>query len=430
MFFNVNTKIQLNNGQIAVIKEHLGSGAQGDIYRVQVEMEEYALKLYKKTPSVSFMKNLEKLVSKKTPSRYFIWPIELVDLSKHLKGYLMPLIPKHYVSFVELLNGSLCFKNLDTMITWAINIVSAFQELHMMGYSYQDLNDGSFFLDPSTGDACICDCDNVSENTFNQGILGKIKYMAPEIIRQETVPDIHSDRYSMAIILYQLFMQGHPMIGEHLKKYFLLDEKAEFDLFGENPVYIYHKNLETNRPIRGYHHVLIKRWAYMPNYIKEAFHEVFTCPIEDRTYCRLSELKWIKLFQRYRNELVMCPFCKFQYVGLDENGTMLDNCIKCHKKAPKRVMLKLHDQALIVDRDKRIYEPFIDKYSIAYHKALGIVITNKLDHRLIGIKNLSSSSWLIEDFNGKTKVIDNDKTIPIVQGLKIVFSNNAKAIMI
>ena len=30
------------------------------------------------------------------------------------------------------------------------------------GYSYQDLNDGNFFINPQSGDVLICDNDNVA----------------------------------------------------------------------------------------------------------------------------------------------------------------------------------------------------------------------------------------------------------------------------
>ena len=50
------------------------------------------------------------------------------------------------------------------MLKWCIKLCTAFKKLHEMGYSYQDSNDGSFFIDPDTDDLLICDNDNATVN--------------------------------------------------------------------------------------------------------------------------------------------------------------------------------------------------------------------------------------------------------------------------
>lgn len=44
--------------------------------------------------------------------------------------------------------------------------------LHRHGYSYQDLNDGNFFINPESGDVLICDNDNV----MPQGVVIPLIY--------------------------------------------------------------------------------------------------------------------------------------------------------------------------------------------------------------------------------------------------------------
>jgi hypothetical protein len=50
------------------------------------------------------------------------------------------------------------FKNLYALVTASINIVNAFRQLHRAGKSYQDLNDGAFFINVANGDVLVCDC--------------------------------------------------------------------------------------------------------------------------------------------------------------------------------------------------------------------------------------------------------------------------------
>ena len=79
-----------------------------------------------------------------------------------------------------------------------MNIVTAFRILHNRGYSYQDLNDKNFFVNPQTGDVKIADNDNVAPFGKNMGIMGKPRYIAPEVVVGENLPNTASDRYSLA----------------------------------------------------------------------------------------------------------------------------------------------------------------------------------------------------------------------------------------
>ncbi len=60
----------------------------------------------------------------------------------------------------------------------------------------------------------ICDNDNVSEYGDNSGIAGKCRYMAPEVVRHEAKPSIHTDRFSLAVVLYKMLFVEHPLEGK------------------------------------------------------------------------------------------------------------------------------------------------------------------------------------------------------------------------
>lgn len=206
-------------------------------------------------------------------------------------------LPSTCLSYPNL-TGKNVFDSQALLIRWCIELCIAFKKLHEKGFSYQDLNDGSFFLDPQTGDLLICDNDNVTADKKNLGILGKIRYMAPEIVRgdrdlktgKRQLPDVHSDRFSLAVILFMALCLGNPYEGERLKKYDIVDEEAEYEMFGKNPIFIYHKTDKSNRPIRGYHTGVLKRRAYLPIYIKEAFHQTFVDGLSDRENERTTAL--------------------------------------------------------------------------------------------------------------------------------------------
>ena len=202
MRFRKNDTITLNENEKIVVKDFLGDGGQGEVYLVDYNGQDYALKVYKSEVSSDFRYNLKNNIERGAPSKDFLWPKLLLDFDDGKIGYLMDLRPKNFTSFVSYLTGTNKFKSRQVMLKWCIDLCIAFKKLHEMGYSYQDLNDGSFFLDTETGDLLICDNDNVTADKRNLGILGKMRYMAPEIVRgdkntkgDQQMPDVHSDRF-------------------------------------------------------------------------------------------------------------------------------------------------------------------------------------------------------------------------------------------
>ena len=87
----------------------------------------------------------------------------------------MGLRPSSYHEITEFMLCNVRFKSFRTVVDAALRIVSAYRILHNAGYSYQDLNDGNFFVDPDTGKVLICDNDNVAPDGYVTGIAGKTR---------------------------------------------------------------------------------------------------------------------------------------------------------------------------------------------------------------------------------------------------------------
>lgn len=423
MLLNKNDEFNLD-GKKVVIKEPLGEGGQGEVYLAEYDGGKYALKVYKNEVSPDFRYNLKNNIEKGSPSEHFLWPKKLVDFDDGRIGYLMDVRPKNFVSFVSYLTGKNTFASHEVMLTWCINLCAAFKKLHEKGYSYQDLNDGSFFLDTDTGALLVCDNDNVTADKKNLGILGKMRYMAPEIVRNEMMPDVHSDRFSLGVILFMALCLGNPYEGERLKNYDIIDEKAEYELYGSNPVFVYHKTDKSNRPIRGYHTAVIKRWANIPLYIKEAFHRTFVDGLPDRENSRTTEIEWLRLLMRYRDELIICPNCGYEFIYGFGEKVVVNACPNCGKPKKEVCVLELGKHRIVLDLKKKITAAHLDKYSAEYNRAVAVVIANKNNPLLWGIKLDLSRSVAVKDVSGAQKTIQGNGVIPIVRNLKIKFNEN------
>ena len=196
-------KVNLSIGGSATIIKELGRGGQGIVYLVELGGKQMALKWYHNPPDDKFYKNLERNVSQGAPSDAFIWPEYVTMKENGSYGYIMKLRPSNYFEFGNYLLAKVSFKSFTAMLAAAMKICDGFMMLHRFGYSYQDLNDGNFFIDPQTGDVLICDNDNVMPQGEKSGIMGKARYMAPEIV-DGGIPDKYSDRFSLSVILFML----------------------------------------------------------------------------------------------------------------------------------------------------------------------------------------------------------------------------------
>lgn len=156
-----NTTLILRNGDVVKVNKLLGSGGQGFVYSVTVNGEECALKWYKQMPSDIFYENLQKNAEEGAPSPSFLWPRAVTKKKFGSFGYIMSLKPDGYYEFSEYRLAKVRFSSFRAILNAAIELCEAFRLLHAKGLSYQDLNDGGFFIHPETGHLLICDCDNV-----------------------------------------------------------------------------------------------------------------------------------------------------------------------------------------------------------------------------------------------------------------------------
>ena len=433
MKFSKNDYFTYNNKKITIL-DVLGDGGQGEVYLVSDCQEQLAFKIYKEQMSDDFKYNLKNNILKGAPSSNFLWPKEFIEFDDGDCGYLMDVRSKEYHSFVSYLTGKTRFKSKKMLLNWCIELVKSFKELHEKGFSYQDLNDGSFFLNPDNGKILICDNDNITADKRNLGVLGKMRYMAPEIVRGDKdkftgdrqMPDVHSDRFSLAVILFLALCLGNPFEGERLKKFTIVDEKAEYELFGNNQIYIYNEKDTSNRPIRGYHVAVLKRYPTLPSYIKDAFHKTFVDGLKDRENSRTTELEWIRLLSKFRDELISCS-CGNEYIYGFYEKIHNNKCPVCKNETKRFCYLHIANSRIVLEPGKYIYDSHINKYSSEYNLAVGKVVVNKNNPALWGIKLNLPSPVLVKDSKGNEKEISGDGVIPIVNHLKIKINDTAIA---
>ena len=410
------TKVNLTIGSQATVIKELGRGGQGIVYLVDLDGQQMALKWYLNPPDERVYKNLERNIRQGAPSDAFIWPEYLTLQENGSYGYIMKLRPSDYFEFGNYLLARKNFKSFNAMLAAAMKICNGFMMLHRFGYSYQDLNDGNFFIRPTDGDVLICDNDNVMPQGEKSGIMGKARYMAPEIVAGG-IPDKYSDRFSLSVILFMLFFANHPFEGAKVVACPCMTEAFEKRFYGSEALFIYSPTDKSNLPVRGVHQNVIKRWPLFPSLLRNAFIEQFSEDKLSNPNARMIEQEWEKVISRVRDELVMCPHCHEEtFVDMEGNN---HKCINCGKDIDTSKQLKLNNRSLILTAGTKLY---IDNDNIPDAE----VDFFPSDKNLLVIRNLTQSNWNVDTPSGKVKVVKPNEFLPILNGLKISFGSSIK----
>ena len=416
---SVGTQVKLRNGTSCKVKKELGRGGQGIVYLVDYNGKDYALKWYIISCSEAFYQNLEQNVKKGAPSNNFLWPEAVTEHQNGSFGYLMKLRPAGYEEIGAFMLAKAKFADVNCLLKACLQICTAFQQLHIIGLSYQDMNDGNFFINPQTGDVLICDNDNVAPNGVNMGIAGKSGYMAPEIIEKETMPNRYTDYFSLSVILFILIYLNRPFEGAKVLSCPCMTEELEKKLNGKGCIFILDPTDDSNRPVRGVHTNVIRRWSLFPKLLRDAFIKTFSKEAIVSPTKRLMDRSWQNLLVQVRSLYVKCPICgKYTFINIDQNATV---CLECGKNIVKPSVLKLGKYTIPLVPEQKIYQCQTSSEN-DYNKIVGEVIRNPKDPNKWGLRNLSGIQWTVSTSAGEAKLVDNNGAMPIIPGLKIRFT--------
>lgn len=415
-------------GGTVKVEKFLAEGGQGGVYIVDCDGQKKALKWYKKgclgkSPD-AFYENIKQNVKRGKPSDEFLWPLDITEWVDGTFGYIMDLRPDGYSEITDYLLCKVRFKSYRATIDASMHIVTAFRKLHNAGYSYQDLNDGNFFINPENGEVLICDNDNVAPDGKETGIIGKPRYMAPEIVLRKNKPDSLSDRFSMSVILYILFCLNHPLEG--MKSLVpgmtpALQEK----LYGSEPLFMMDPDDTSNGPHPVVNKNSLAVWPCLPDYMQDIFLKAFSQKAFQKPSARPKEVEWLKVLARFRSEIVACQCGKNEI--FTQQGEPC-NCEVCGRKVDIRFKLVLSEYSIPAIKGSRIYRCQLGVCN--EEEALDIVarVVEKKDSGALGIRNVSGKKWDAVTTKGEAKKVVPEEVIPLKDGIKFSIDGETIAI--
>lgn len=414
------------SGNTYKVEELLGEGGQGFVYRVSCNNKKYALKWYKvKNARPEQKAILKNLLQKPKPSEEFLWPLDLLE-DGNLFGYVMPLRDKRFKDIPALLKRKV-EPSFAVLCKIGLNAVTAYRKLHSSGYCYCDINFGNIFYDPDTGDILICDNDNVSIDGMGQSqVAGTIGFMAPEIYvgnrtGKPIMPSTPTDLFSLAVLLFYMFMMHHPLEGERAEKIKCMDENARFLLYGKDPVFIYDPNNKSNRPVKGAQDNAIVFWGLYPDYFTSLFTKTFTDGMKNPN-ARVQEVEWQNAFIRMLDSIMVCPNCEAEnfYDEVKEQNNVAHTCWCCSKTIGTPVGIRIGKNKVLLNSDTKLYEHHV-KSNFNLKNVVASVSQNPKNPAIWGLKNESNDNWTYIRADGTQTVLPPGRSATIAKDCRIKF---------
>ena len=306
----------------------------------------------------------------------------------------MELRRPEFHEFSEFLLNQARFGSYEVMISAALNIVESFRLLHSLGFSYQDVNEGSFFINPADGDVLICDNDNVAPNLVNLGVRGMPRYMAPEVVIDATRPNTQTDRFSLAVLLFRLFYIDHPLEGKYTNNLPMMDSTGAH-MYGVSPIFCYDPSNEKNRPDPESQPNVIKRWNMFPPDLQMTFVRAFTKGLKNPND-RITENEWEEALIRTRAMLVSLSG-REQFV----------NCYAKQKIPEGCRIIKFDDYPSIVADGSKLYLCQVDSRSVDHDTVAAVIRASLSDKAVLGIGNLTDTVWKLSVDGHETEIGKN-----------------------
>jgi DNA-binding helix-hairpin-helix protein with protein kinase domain len=399
---------------VVVVGRRLGEGAQGVVHDGSMGGTPCAVKWYRHA-SADLRRAIGALADRERPHPAFIWPIDLVT-SDEIPGfgYVMPLLEPGFGSFAQLLDRPEQ-PPFRVIITIARQLVSAFQMLHASGLCYRDINFGNLMVDPDRPQVAIIDNDNVGLDSGDVFVWGTLRFMAPEVVRREAPPSSVTDLYSLAVLLFYIFMHGHPLEGmrtDATYSWAASSHQSESDLairhFGLDPLFVFDPKDASNRPRPG--DPMLIWWPIYPRFFRGLFEQAFTAGLTDpKGLGRVAEGVWRRALIRLGDSLSTCSCTASVFYDPDNPAA---TCWNCGRVPPRPVLLKLPSCTVALSVGTTI-----TSHHLVNDRDLDTIIAVVEEHPAkpgqLVLRNVGKSAWTMRPEGEAAKTVEPTRRLGV-----------------
>lgn len=325
------------------------------------------------------------------------------------------------------------FSSMKTMLKGAMSFVNFFSGIHNEHKVYCGNSPRDFLFDLNTGDMSYVGTTPIKE--IDQELFGveadeeislsMSEFLAPELVlamneeEEKLLFTMETDRYFVSVFLFEYFYHtGSPFEGKMMVNRCFLSPFEKEKFRAEMGRFCMDIGEEENAPVKGIQDKLIRYWNEYPDILGKMFQRAFLSGgmlLE----LRPTDVDWkqvlVQLFMDYTE--CGCGFHGYAYkLEKNENGTY--QCPKC-----KKIFYPLSNglERILLAREEQLYECRTGKDPFDVDTVTGVIVENKKQKGLYGIKNVSQGIWRGLYPDGKIKEIPKGNVIPIWNGMQLRF---------
>ncbi|WP_333775362.1 protein kinase domain-containing protein [Streptomyces sp. IBSBF 3136] len=434
------TRLTAQNGDGVEIVGLLGAGGQGEVYRVRTPDGERALKWYYPTCATGEQEAIVKeLVARDFADDRFLWPEVYVPEHRGSFGYLMGVRPDRFKGLPALFRRQLR-TSTRALLTACLYTVEAYQALHSRGIAYRDISWGNIFFDPATGDVLVCDNDNAVVEGDASGISGTMEFMAPELVRGDpgARPGTQSDLHSLAVLLFMLLMNHHPLKGRRELGIHCLDEAAERKLYGRSPLFVFDPADDSNAPDPMEHATVLATWDAAAGRLQELFRRSFTVGLRDPA-ARVRESEWRDALRAVLDSVVECASCGRQNMTEPGENPPPRACWGCGATLvlPPRLTVTTPpprtEHHIRLRRGARVQEHHLLPEPARHDCSDAALVAELVEHPKqpgrFGLANRSAQTWTGTRSDGTAQKVEPGQTVPLRSGLELDLGGGVRAVV-
>jgi DNA-binding helix-hairpin-helix protein with protein kinase domain len=312
------------------------------------------------------------------------------------------------------------------LTTAGLHLAHNFLLLHAQGLCYRDISFGNVALDPDTGDVVIADNDNVAVDGVGAvGLLGTPRFMAPEIVWGEAVPGTQTDLFSLAVLLFYLFVMHHPLEGRRERALSAMDLPAMTRLYGAEPVFVFDPDDDSNRPVPGEHANAIAFWPQYPELLRRLFTRAFTVGIRDPRDGRVREGEWRAAMVAVRDLIIYCGTCGAESFAERGGGPVRPSCWCCGAALAAPMHLAVGRSIVMLNHDALLTPHHLEPARrFDFARPAAEMSANPANPGVWGLRNLSERPWRAGTPAGSVYEIQPGQSIRLQAGVTIDFGES------
>ena len=239
-------------------------------------------------------------------------------------------------------------------------------------------------------------------------------------------PNRLTDLWSLAVLLFHLLVNSHPLEGARAYAIHCLDPAAHRRLFAERPIFIFHPKDGSNRPVPGAQDAPIRLWPLYPEPIQELFTRTFVDGLPHPEQ-RAQEAEWQSALAALRDLVIRCPTCRGESFcdarQLEQTG-LAGTCFRCGARllAPAHIRLRTSARTSVVmlAPGTRLF-PHHFGHAYDYGQAAAEVVVHPERRDTLGLRNLSQRQWEYVGTDGRSRRAEPGQTMPILSGVSVSF---------